>query len=92
MGFYKNVVNRKEGDLLRVKEDGPVYIWYKEHWQPLPRTYQEVYATLTNMELPKSINISKILHMLLEIEIHDSNRYIDSELDKIYGVLQNNSN
>lgn len=30
--------------------------------------------------------------MLLEIEIRDSNRYIDSELDKIYGVLQNNSN
>lgn len=91
MGFYKSVASHKEGDLLRMEEGGPVYVWYEEHWQPLPHIYQEIYATLDNTQLPKNIgNISRILRMMLGIEIRDSNRYLDKEKDN--GILQNNSN
>ena len=70
MGFYKNVASHKEGDLLRKDEGEPVYIWYKEHWRPLPRTYQVMYSTLNDTQLPKNIgNISWILRRTLEAEI-----------------------
>lgn len=89
MGFYKSTVNHKEGDLLRMDERGPVYIWYKEHWRLLPRIYQEAYVVLDNMHLPKNIGVSWTLHMLLETEIQGGNWYLDREKDN--GILQNDN-
>ena len=91
MGFYKSVTSHKEGDILRMEEGGPVYVWYKEHWCPLPPIYQEIYTTLDNTQLPKNIgNISQVLRMMLEIEIQDSNRHLKLNKEKDNGILQNN--
>lgn len=91
MGFYKNTVSHKEGDILRMEEGGLVYIWYKEHWQPLPRIYQEMYSTLDNTQLPKNIGkASQVLRTTLDlIEVQDSFRHLDKEKDN--GILQNDN-
>lgn len=71
MGFYKNVVNYKEGDLLRM-ENGLVYIWFNKSWCLLPKIYQEVYSVCSDEQLPKNIPISWTLQLLLSAELTEN--------------------
>lgn len=87
MGFYKNTVSHKEGDLLRMEERGLVYIWYKEHWYPLPYIYQKVYSTFDSTQLPKNLPISWTLHMSLDIQ----RNAISIQKERDNGILQNDN-
>lgn len=73
MGFYKNVVIHKDGDIIRL--ENTIYIWFKKNWCPLPKVYQEVYSVCSDEKLPKNIPISWTLQLLLSAELTEKEKW-----------------